>query len=295
MELSNNRLGFTYLEDISLEYIVNCIQDSDFPNKLTTQIDEYINKKGNSIYDVYKGRTMLSYAAESEKLDTFKYLLHKGAMDKDTTDTWPALLETSNTYYKNAFKTYNENLDKDYETYTSLMDQIQKEIDIATAAAPEGEEPEFTEDQGIEVDALIEKSDALVESRKRSESIKKKQRELNDYIIQESDQNSARLLGTAAPYMNKTPLPVDLIGKISGYIVDDNDTRNKTIENYRENIIQNLNSGIKDLTRVRNVRKKGNKLTPNVSRKPVKSARKPVKPVKSVRRVKGGKKKSKKT
>ena len=174
MELSNNRPGFTYLEDISLEYIVDCIQDSDFPYKLTTRIDEYINKTGNSIYDVYKGRTMLSYAAESEKLDTFQHLLQKGAMNEGTPDTWPALLETSNTYYENAFKTYNENLDKDYETYTSLMDQIQKEIYIATAAAPEGEEPEFTEEQGIEVDALIEKSDALVESRKRSESIKKK-------------------------------------------------------------------------------------------------------------------------
>ena len=99
--------------------------------------------------------------------------------------------------------------------------------------------------------------------------------------------------------MNKTPLPAEIIGNISGYLVDDNDTRNKTIENYRENIIQNLNSGIKDLTRVRNVRKKGNKLTPNVSRKPVKSTRKRKTENTASNSIKkskvdGGKKKSKK-
>ena len=281
MELSNNTPGFTYLEDISLEYIVTCIQDSDFPYKLTTRIDEYINKTGNSIYDVYKGRTMLSYAAESEKLDTFQHLLQKGAMNEGTPDTWPALLETSNTYYENAFKTYNENLDKDHKTYNSLMEQIQNHVNIAAAdAAAEGEEPGFTPEQIEIVDELMAYSDELIEIRLRKDSLIKKQGELNEYINQESDQNSARSLSTAAPYMKKEPLPVDLIGKISSYIVDDNDTRNKTIENYRENIIQNLNSGIRNLKRVRNVRKK------------VKSERKPVK---SVRKVKGGKKKSKKT
>tara|TARA_B100000902_G_scaffold44196_1_gene51808 strand:- start:891 stop:1766 length:876 start_codon:yes stop_codon:yes gene_type:complete len=237
----NNRSPIPYDDDdlvwaSPLVWIVRRIQDDNYDERFTPQlkekINEYINNPEHTINDKVKDlnyRTMLSWTAESEKLDIFKFLLDNGA-----TDNWQKLLIRSNNYYTKVKEKYDAELEEDYEIYNSLMARIQAVVDEAVAA----EQDDLDYEQHELTVLLDNEADEIVENRLRKDLLLKKQKELNDFIKEYVQKLEARTLPVAAAKLPK-PLPADIIGEISGYILPSNDMRNKTIKRYETNIIAN--------------------------------------------------------
>ena len=234
----NNRSPIPYDDDhliweSQLVWIVRRIQneylDETYSPGLIKEINEYINQPGHTINDIYKDRTLLSWTVESEKIDIFKYLLDNGA-----TDNWQKLLIMSNNYYTKVKEKYDAELEKDYEIFNSLMARIQAVVDEAVAA----EQDDLDYEQHEMTVLLDNEADDIVEDRLRKDLLLKKQKELNDFIKEYVQKLEARTLPVAAAKLSK-PLPEDIIGEISGYILPSNDMRNKTIKRYKTNIIAN--------------------------------------------------------
>lgn len=234
----NNRSPIPYDDDhliweSPLVWIVRRIKDDNYDERFSPQliekINEYINQPGHTINDTYKKRTLLSWTVESGKLDIFKYLLDNGA-----TDNWQKLLIRSNNYYTKVKEKYDAELEEDYEIYNSLMARIQAVVDEAVAA----EQDDLDYEQHELTVLLDNEADEIVENQLRKDLLLLKQKELNDFIKEYVQKLEARTLPVAAAKLSK-PLPADIIGEISGYILPSKDMRNKTIKRYKTNIIAN--------------------------------------------------------
>ena len=114
------------------------------------------------------------------------------------------------------------------------MARIQAVVDEAVAA----EQDDLDYEQHEMTVLLDNEADDIVEDRLRKDLLLKKQKELNDFIKEYVQKLEARTLPVAAAKLSK-PLPEDIIGEISGYILPSNDMRNKTIKRYKTNIIAN--------------------------------------------------------
>jgi len=119
--------------DNELKSIVESIKDNKYVDKtvwgtgITDRIDKYIKK--HDIHDTHEGRTMLSWTAESEKLNVFLYLLGKGAMENPPSDqTWPGLLIITESYLKKVKDTYTKDAEDEKKKYISSWNKMEKLI-----------------------------------------------------------------------------------------------------------------------------------------------------------------------
>ena len=252
----------SFTDNNKLKVIVDSIQDSDFkdfPYNLQSLIEEYINEDEHTIHDMHNKRTMLSWAAESEKLHIFEYLLTNHAMNEDTTDTWPALLETSNESLKKLQDSYkkdlakykllmNEYLDFIREITKGLQNDIQTRIiaDIQNSIKPNGGELEDdTIDtlQGIEITArqdgkqadILGRLDQFGSHMQNKDRILHETIEVNEFIKKRAGISEAKSLSVAASHMKKPP-PLDAVMHVASFILPNKDTIKKIGENYINNI-----------------------------------------------------------
>jgi len=285
MNFHDNRQVLSHTDDSlvwvsPLVWIITRIQDENYDERyipeLKEKINEYINNPEHTINDRYKKRTLLSWTAESEKLDIFKFLLDNGA-----TDNWHKILEKSNNYYKKAIKTYKKETNQDKKRLIILLQKIQEmqemqgldPIEMDEEADEIGEADEMDEDaytadaavndyddrmdedddtvdedddtmdmlpngQPPTVNDLMHDADIILDNRRKKDLLLIKQKELNDFIKEYVQKLEVRMLTIAAPHMQKT-LPVDVIGEMAGFISDDKDMKKKAMKNYTRKMAAN--------------------------------------------------------
>jgi len=232
-----------------LVWIVRKIQDKTYVDELIPKIKEniyeYINQPGKTINDKYKRRTLLSWTAESEKLDIFKYLLENGA-----TDNWQQILKRSNKYFEEKKKEHDKEYEEDLDYLASIVRQyeiLEHPNDFYAEQEIQMEDEDFQDIGPVEIqnishgEFLNNISHDIREMQYEmfhKEQLFEKRRELNEYIkehVNKIQKRETRMLSVVAPYMHKGKIPADTVGMASKFLHDNNDTSKECVNKYMQN------------------------------------------------------------
>lgn len=232
-----------------LVWIVRKIQDKTYVEelipKIKENINEYINQPGNTINDKYKRRTLLSWTAESEKLDIFKYLLENGA-----TDNWQQILKRSNKYFEEKKKEHDKEYEEDLDYLASIVRQhdiLEHPNDFYAEQGIQMEDEDFQDIGPVEIQN-ISHGEFLNNIRHdiremqyemfHKDKLFKKRKKLNEYIkehVNKIQKRETRMLSVVAPYMHKGKIPADTVGMASKFLHDNNDTSKECVNKYMQN------------------------------------------------------------
>jgi len=238
-------------------------------NEYINQPGQSINDKVKDL----NNRTMLSWTVESEKLDIFMYLLEHGATDnwQDLLKRSNKYYKKA----KKTYKKEKEKDEKRFNILWARIHVIEEDdiMDVDDVAIDEDDDAVIEEDYTVAAVAdaainedddtidedddtmdedddtmdvlpngqpptmidLLNEADTILQDRRKKDLLLKKQKELNDFIIEYVKKLEVRMLTVTAPHMKKT-LPTDIIGKLTEYFTNDKGTRNKAMKNYTKNI-----------------------------------------------------------